>query len=180
MPTELLQKSTIFQDDKQNFMEILDSFNFKIKYLSYKLKYPEAETDLIIYLFELLKSLDLKKFETDQDLKMYINRCLKNKSIKLFNKIVKGNECISFTSETEMLDGIDYENRNDEYSDIMFADLISSLRPKQKETIFYKFYLQLSDIEIAKIFKISRQAVHKTQRLALENLKMQLSDGKAG
>ena len=57
----------------------------------------------------------------------------------------------------------------------MFRDLILSLKPRQKQITFYKFYLQLSDIEIAEIFKISRQAVNKAQRLALKNLKTRLS-----
>ncbi|NOW25284.1 RNA polymerase sigma factor (sigma-70 family) [Clostridium butyricum] len=82
---------------------------------------------------------------------------------------------MSFTSETEILDVIDINDRSDEYSDIRFNDLISILKPKQKEITFYKFYMQFSDVEIAKMLKISRQAVNKTQRLALRNLKTQLS-----
>lgn len=147
----------------------------KIKYLSYKLRYPEAETDLIIYLYELLKLLNVNRFETDRDLLMYVNKCLKNKSIALFYKVVKDKELMRFTENTEILDEINCEDRNDEYSDIIFNDLISSLNHKQKQTIFHKFYLQLSDVEIAEKFKISRQAVNKTQRLALRNLKIQLS-----
>lgn len=174
MPTNLLQQITIFQDNQGNFIDILAYFNSKIKYLGYKLKYPEAETDLIIYLYELLGSLNQERFETDKDLLMYTNKCLKNKSIGLFYKASKDKESMIFTSETETLDVIDCGEKNDEYSDIIFNDLISLLNPKQKKIIFYKFYLQLSDIEIAKIFKISRQAVNKTQRVALKNLKAKL------
>lgn len=99
---------------------------------------------------------------------------LKNKSIALFHKISKDKDLISFTSETEILDVINYEKKNTEYSDIMFNDLISSLNNKQRKIMFYKFYLQLSDIEIAKIFKMSRQAVNKAKRVALKNLKAKL------
>lgn len=105
---------------------------------------------------------------------MYTNRCLKNKSIALFHKISKDKELVSFTSETDILDVINCEEKNDEYSDIIFNDLISSLNPKQKKIIFYKFYLQLSDIEIAEIFKISRQALNKSQRAALKILRSEL------
>ncbi|WP_241393756.1 sigma-70 family RNA polymerase sigma factor [Clostridium butyricum] len=139
------------------------------------MRYPEAETDLIIYLYELLKSLNPNKFEKEQDIVAYINRCLKNRSILLYYKDFKDKELMSFTSETEILDVIDINDRSDEYSDIRFNDLISILKPKQKEITFYKFYMQFSDVEIAKMLKISRQAVNKTQRLALRNLKTQLS-----
>jgi len=175
MPTNvLLYEIKTFHTSQKNFNDILIYFSSKIKYLSYKLKYPEAETDLIIYVYELLKLIDEHKFNTDKDLLMYTNKCLENKSIALFHKIAKDKESMSFTSETDILDAISCEERNDEYSDIIFNDLISSLNPKQKKIIFYKFYLQLSDIEIAKIFKISRQAVNKAQSAALKILKAKL------
>lgn len=175
MDTNLLEEITIFQDNEENFINIFAYFNSKIRYLAYKLRYPEAETDLIIYLYELLKSLNSNKFEKEQDIVAYINRCLKNRSILLYYKDFKDKELMSFTSETEILDVIDINDRSDEYSDIRFNDLISILKPKQKEITFYKFYMQFSDVEIAKMLKISRQAVNKTQRLALRNLKTQLS-----
>lgn len=175
MDKNLLQKIIRFRRNQDNFMDVLSHFNLKIKYLSYRLKYPEAETDLIIYLYELLRSPKLKTFEKDKDLLMYINKCLKNKSIALFHKVSKDRERINFTEETELLDVMGFKEKRDEYSDVMFRDLISSLKPKQKQITFYKFYLQLSDAEIAAIFKISRQAVNKAQRLALKNLKARLS-----
>lgn len=175
MPTNvLISKIETFHKNQEIFSDILTYFNSKIKYLSYKLNYPEAETDLIIYLYEFLKLIDNNKFNTDKDVLMYINKCLKNKSIALFHKIAKDKELMTFTSETEILDVINCETKDDEYSDIIFNDLISSLNPRQKEIIFYKFYLQLSDIEIAKLFKISRQAVNKAQRAALRILKVKL------
>lgn len=105
---------------------------------------------------------------------MYINKCLKNKSIYLSNKQNKDKQYLCFTSEAEILDVFNYVEMKDEYSDIRFNDLISSLNKRQKEIMFYKFYMQLSDIEIGKILKISRQAVNKTQKRALKNLKNKL------
>lgn len=50
MPTNiLLYELELFHNSEENFSDILIYFSSKIKYLSYKLKYPEAETDLIIY-----------------------------------------------------------------------------------------------------------------------------------
>lgn len=175
MDKNLLKEVMVFRKDQENFMNILPYFNKKIKYLSYKLKYSEAETDLIIYLYELLKSVDQERFNSDNDLLMYINKCLKNKATVLFFKISKDREAITFTEDNEILDSYNCEEKNDEYSDVIFNDLISSLKPRQRSIIFDKFYLQLSDVEIAKTLKISRQAVNKTQRLALINLKSKLS-----
>lgn len=174
MPTNLLAKITIFQHKSDNFMDILPCFNSKINYLSYKLKYPEASTDLIIYLYELVLRLDLNKFTIDDEILKYIRKCLHNKSIKLSHIINFDKNFILFNSDEEILDLIDKNNSSNEYSNIIFNDLISSLRTKQKQIIFYKFYLQLTDIEIARIFNISRQSINKTQRLALKILKANL------
>ena len=171
MPTELLKKIKLFKEQSNNFMDILSYFDSKIKYLSYKLKYPEASTDLIIYLYELTLKLDLKKFNDDDEVLKYIRRCLNNKSINLYYKINSHENFITYNSDEELLNILDKNITNNEYSNIVFKDLISLLKPKQKIIIFIKFYLQLSDVEIANKLKISRQAVNKSKRQALKFLK---------
>ncbi len=56
----------------------------------------------------------------------------------------KEKEFLKFTSEIEILDILNCEEKNDEHSDIIINELISSLSSRQKKIIFYKFYLQLS------------------------------------
>ncbi|NFS27747.1 sigma-70 family RNA polymerase sigma factor [Clostridium botulinum] len=171
MPTDLLKKIKLFQKQSNNFMDILSYFNSKINYLSYKLKYPEASTDLIIYLYELTLQLEVKKFNNDEEILKYIRRCLNNKSINLHYKINSYKNFITYNSDEELLNVLDKNTNNNEYSNVVFKDLISSLKPKQKKIIFLKFYLQLSDVEIAERLKISRQAVNKSKRQALKFLK---------
>ncbi|MBW6410190.1 RNA polymerase sigma factor [Clostridium weizhouense] len=174
MPTDLIEKIELFKEDSNNFVEILYYFSSKIDYLSYKLRYPEASTDLVIYLYELILDLNIKKFNNDEEVLKYIKTCLKNKSIKLYYKINSYRNFLTYSSDEELLNILDKNNYSNEYSNVMFNDLISLLKPKHKEIIFYKFYLQLSDIEIGKRLKISRQAVNKFKRQALKFLKEKL------
>lgn len=174
MPTDLFYEIKLFQKNSNNFMDILPYFNSKINYLSYKLKYPEAHTDLVIYLYELILKLDLYKLNDSEVILKYVKKCLENKSINLSYKINFYKNNFIFNSNAEILDLMDKDNFSDEYSNIIFNDLISLFKPKQKQILFYKFYLQLSDIEIAKILKISRQAVNKTERVCLKMLKTKL------
>lgn len=102
MPKTLKQQAKLFQEKPHNFMDILDFFNYKIKYLSYKLKYPEAYTDLIIYLYELISKLDLNRFQCDEDLFKYIRTCLKNESINLYYKIKVPNELMVTSSQKKL------------------------------------------------------------------------------
>ncbi|MCI1578048.1 MAG: RNA polymerase subunit sigma-24 [Clostridium beijerinckii] len=174
MDIDLLEKLIIFQENKNNFMEILSYFNSKIKYLIYKLKYPEAETDLIIFLYELITKINFDKFVSGADASMYIKRCLRNQAIRLSYKVNRDNNLLTFNCDDESLESFNENNSSNDYSDVFFNDLISSLKPRQKQIVYYKFYLQLSDIEIGKILKISRQSVNTAKRVSLNLLKTKL------
>jgi toxin-associated regulator BotR len=174
MSKDLYQKITIFKNKSNNFMDIFAYFESKINYLSYKLKYPEAATDFIIYLYELLIELDLSRLIDDESILKYVRKCLRNKSTKLYYKINVDKSHIVFNSDVEVLESIEKINSRDDYSNIIFNDLISFLKPRQKQIVFYKFYLQLSDIEISKILQISRQAINKSEKIALKTLRTEL------
>lgn len=170
----LIQQIELFQKNSDGFMDIVEPFTSKIKYLTYKLNYPEASTDLTIFLFEITKTLNLIKFNEDNELLNYLKKCLDNKAIKLSYKINKDKSLLVFNDQTEIVD----ENfHSDEFSNVIFNDMISVLKSKQKKIMYYKFYLQFSDCEIAEIMKISRQAVNKSKRLALNEIKYQLLKG---
>ena len=62
-------------------------------------------------------------------------------------------------------------NKNDDYQDIFFNDIIKNLPLTQRKVIFYKYNNQMTDIEIASKLNISRQAVNKANRLGLMKLK---------
>lgn len=175
MPTSLLKTVSLFQNNSDNFINILCHFESKINYLSYKLNYPEASSDLVIYLFELLLKLDCNKFNSDEQILKYIRKCIENKAIHLSYKLIYDKKFIFFNSDEEIVNLIDENTSNNYLSNIVFKDLISFLKPKQQKIIIYKFYYGLSDNEIAKIFQISRQAVNKSLRNCLKKIKLELS-----
>lgn len=172
MTIDLLNMIILFRKDSKYFTNIVSLFDSKLHYLNYKLNYPEAYTDLLIYLYELLYKINLDKFIFGIEVYKYINICLNNKSKQLYQRNRLEPEYNSLSLNLLLLDPKD---SNDCFSNILFNDLISLLPYRQRLILFYKFYLQYSDIEIANILKISRQAVNKSKRNALSKLKLQLS-----
>lgn len=162
------------QGDSNYFNYILEPIKPCILKRVYWLKYPEAQTDLIIHLLKLLKKIDLSGFDDDSDLQRYLKVCIVNKSNNLSKNRLKEKELISFNSDV-----LDIA-LNNEYcsspinSDLCFFDLISKLNQRQQEIIRLKFSNNLTDIEIANKLKISRQAVHKQKTNALKTLKKEL------
>lgn len=172
----LLENILYFQKNLNNFINILYFFESKIKFLDRKLNYPEAKTDLIIFLYQLCLKIDLTKFKNDSEILRYIKRSLDNKSTKLYYAENNYKSKIVLEDDYNILDSLNPEIYNTSYSDIYFYDLISILNRKQKRIIYYKFYLQLSDSEIAESLNISRQAVNKIKRKALSIIKNILED----
>lgn len=156
---------------KISIERILDIIDSKINYLSKVLNYPEAKTDLIIYILNIYNKIDFSRFNKEEELKYYLHKCLINERNRLFIKIKKYREKEFISSDHVDINMNMLSNAYKFSTDIYFFDLISKLPNKQKKVIYYKYYMQLSDIEIAKILDVSRQSVNKTKKLALINLK---------
>ncbi|WP_139380471.1 RNA polymerase sigma factor [Maledivibacter halophilus] len=114
----------------------------------------EAETDLIIFLIELVNDLNLSNFNPDNEgaLAIFIhkflsntfkNLCKKNKrrnkvAVEIDYSIISDNSIISFDSE------------------IFISMLLDSLPQLQKQIIYKKYIQGYSDREISIILNISR------------------------
>lgn len=72
--------------DSDSILCILDKLKFNIKKISNKLGYEYAETDLTIHLIEVIKNIDIHKFNNKSDgaIVNYINTSFKNKATYLY------------------------------------------------------------------------------------------------
>lgn len=154
--------------NKEIIMDILNKFKFNIKKISKKLNYDCAETDLTIYLIELLKKVEIEKFKNKSDgaIVNYINTSLKNKSHYLYKSNLKfNNEITEFNDEVNSTCTVlDTDN-------IEFYSLLNCLNETQKTIIIDKYINKLTDFEIATKLNISRQSIYKNKIKALDILK---------
>ncbi|MCG8540733.1 MAG: sigma-70 family RNA polymerase sigma factor [Clostridia bacterium] len=168
---ELLER--IQKGDKEAVVDIFLRFNGTIKKLSKKLRYEESETDLIIAFLEIIKKMDVRKFQMKSDgaIVNYIYCCLTNEYADLYKK-KKAFENVYFV-EME-LDTIADNISEDVDSKLFVSMLINSLPPLQKKVIVKKFIEDFSDKEIAICLGVSRQAVNRAKNRGLNNLKRAL------
>lgn len=169
MDTSLFQLITRVQNnDKNALQEIIDKFKPLINKLARKLKYEEAETDLIIAIILLLKNINLEKFKNTSDdaIVNYINYSLNNKATDLFRKYV-------FKKDNELPIDLDIIYQNNDMDTNLFVNSllnIESLSKKQHIVLKLSYLYGFSDIEIAKKLNISRQAVNKIKKRGLKIL----------
>ena len=131
-----------------------------------RVEFADSKQDLILFLLELIKNIDVSKFPVDSSdgLNRYICVCLRNKRIELQKK--KQNEyshhflTAEESQEKELIEksfsqpdfqkDIEFETSKN----VEFEEAINSLSPKQKDVIVYKYIYGFSDLEIGEMFNI--------------------------
>lgn len=160
--------------DMEGFIDIKEKFDPLIKKFSRKLYYEETETDLIIALINIVTNINLNNFDPENEgaLVKYIHNVMKHKYIDLYRKYVQKRR-EEFELNIELLQDNSYFNLDEK---IFIESLLNRLSPIQKTILEEKFIKDHSDIEIANMLNISRQAVNKSKKRALDNLRSYLGE----
>lgn len=148
--------------DMGAFPQIYGEFERLIYHYSKKLDSEDVRQELTLFLIELLYKIEVSSSE---GIKKYIAVCLRNKYIYLSKQKQLGFSLIDKVAEN-------YDTYCDFCEDtVLLKELISKLPIKQREVIVYKYIYSYSDIEIAEIMNISRQAVNRIKNRALCGLR---------
>ena len=153
--------------DNEAMAQIIFKFQPLIKSLATRLKYDCSETDLVIFLIELSRGFhcDEKKKYSEGQLINYFVRALRYKAIDLYRKNKKGIEEVFVEEIPETAENISYT------TEMILLQSIRKLSIRQQTVLIKKYFYGYSDIEIASMLGISRQAVNKIKRHAIEKLR---------
>ncbi len=149
--------------DKSSFETVNKEFIGLIVFFSKKIGGEDSLAELKAFLFELLIGIEPENFKYDnsQTLKRYIAVSLRNRYIALSKEKQKYEK-----TELGLLDdGIKYSASLEDR--IMVKDMLRLLSEKQRLIVTYKYIYGYSDIEIADIMNISRQAVNRLKNRAI-------------
>ncbi len=154
------------ENDMSVFPVIFAEFEGLIYHYSLKCDAEDIFQELTVFLLELLYKVDVSRFESlsGEGLKRYIAVSLRNKYVA-FSKadtILKKNN--------QFLD--DFVSVEPDFlAEHILKDGLDKLTEKQKEIIVFKYLHNYTNNEIAKILKISRQAVNQIKNRAVETLR---------
>lgn len=156
-------------NDNEALMEIISRFRPLIRKFSRQLKYDYAETDLIIYLIEIVRNIDLDKLnpKNDQIIVSLIYKSLNNRKIDLFRKYVLNNK-EEYELDPNLTQDKVYEENE---TKIIFRNALNSLSYIQRYIIVEKYFKGYSEAKIADRLNISRQAVNRAKNRALIRLR---------
>lgn len=152
--------------DMNSYLVIFNRFEPLLNKLQRKSINEDMKSDLILFMFTLLNKIPLEKecLKEDKYIISYICKSLNHKYIYLNKKIRKNNNEIS-------LDKFDYMSEVDTMNNIIFDNLIDKLTDNEKYVMNRKYKFNYSDTEIAREKGVSRQAVHKIHKRAIDKLK---------
>ena len=176
MDSEIWQRFR--KGDEKAFAYIFDTYHLQL--FEYGQRFSadaELVGDSIQDLFFELASKREKLSATDNIL-FYL---LKSLRVKIFNNLRK-NRYVSSAIRPDQLDEFRLEYSTDadpgekELRIDRLADAINQLPPRQKETIYLKFYKNLSNAEVAEVMQVNYQSVGNSIQKAIQKLKALLEE----
>ena len=149
--------------DIKAFPILYEEFKKMICFYSKKIGNEDARQELIMFLLETFYDVELERFKDDEgdNLKRYIAVSLRNRYIALSKEYLKDLTSLLNLYERDAV----YSYSDDE---ILLRDMLKILSEKQRRIIIYKYIYGYSDLEIAKILGISRQAVNRLKNRGFE------------
>lgn len=163
-----------YRYEKKNYDKILNLFEDKLLYWENRLNSHEATSDLNYFLFTLVNSIDIDRFDTDNDVYYYIKACIENKAKYIERNIKKISKIEYFGYEEAFIQNIHDENWHTDFSNVELKCMLEKLNEREKMILYKRYYLQFTDAELAQELNISRQAVNKARKKALEKCEYQL------
>lgn len=148
---------------------LIVTFEPLFKKYEHMLNYYGAYSDLIIDFIEKVYSFDINRLSdlSNGQLVNYVNKIVRHKAIDLSRNKKLQPECVPLI-DTLPDDSTEIESM------VSFESLIRNLSEKQQLVVKLKFIYLLSDADIGKIMKISRQAVNRIYSRSLITLRKEL------
>jgi len=159
--------------DKFSMELLIIKFDPLLNSLSYKLGYDCAKTDLTIFFIKLIYSIKLENIMISSEgaLVNYI----KTSFYREYYRLSKSQIINEDYEENDLYVSINDYNK---IEDKIFLDelvLKKIINEKQKYVLIKKYYYDCTDKEISNELAISRQAISKMHKKAIDNLKKYLN-----
>jgi RNA polymerase sigma-70 factor (ECF subfamily) len=128
---------------------------------------PEWEDTASEILLSVVEAIKYGKFREESSMGTFIYSITSNKIVDAIRK--KGKAMQTVEEPEKFLDPKDHIERKE--LSMYVAELIKTLKPRHADMLYLHYYIDLSQIQIAKIFGISSRRVHAILNDAKRSLK---------
>lgn len=154
--------------EKESLIGIINKFKPVINKFKRNSYCEDMDSELILFMITLLEKMPVREeFLKDEKIVFsYIFKCLKNKYMRVNKKYYN-----QYTREFVDDDILNYKEYYLLESDIEFQDIIKDLSDCEKNILNKRYVCNLSESDIARELKTSRQYINKVHKKALTKLK---------
>lgn len=162
----LIVSAFLAQYDSEEMIAIIERFLPLIRKYQRKLGGDEdIKQEMILTLIEAIHKCSFHStYMREAFIVSYLAKALYYKYATLCKRL-KRNQLIYLEDHPEIFVSIE------DQSDIYFKEILHHLSKTQQAILYLKYYLCFTDVEIAKILKITAQGVGQARRRALEKLR---------
>ena len=128
---------------------------------------PEWEDTASEILLSVVEAIKFERFREESSIGTFIYSITSNKIVDAIRKKAKAFPTVE--EPEKFLDPKDHIKRKERA--IYVAELIKTLKPKHADMLYLYYYIDLSQIQIAKIFGLSSRRVHTILNNAKSSLK---------
>lgn len=157
-------------NDNDIFVEIINEFDPLLNKYQRNGSYEDIKSDLTVFMFSLLSKIPLDNYDLKDDKNMisYIHKSLNHRYIYL-NK--KYSNVINKERDLEInYIGTYYD---DSYNNVLLEDMSSCLTELEKNIINKIYILGFNETDISRMNNVTRQAINRTHKRALNKIKME-------
>lgn len=151
----------IMNRDEHALLKIYQKFEPLLKKYSWFLNYEDAKADLAVQFYRCIYKIPIEtaEFFDDKYILSYIEKSIKNIFITL-NSRKERMQNMFCSLEDISCHTASYQINT---SDMEIKEFLATLPAREKDIFFKKYYLDLSDKEIANHYGLSRQAINKSR-----------------
>lgn len=162
----LITSAYLARYDQEEMLTIIERFLPLVKKYQRKLGGSEdMKQELILTLIEAIHRCPFRSdYMNEASFVSYLSKALYYKYAALCKKTNK-------ESYVYLEDHPEIVPFNMDTSDVVFTEVLQRLPKTQRNILYLKYYLCLTDVEIAKILKITAQGVGQARRRALAKLR---------
>lgn len=160
--------------DKEAALALINKFDPLLKKYAYKLYYEDAYDDLLIDFIELLNHIRLDRIRDTSEgiLVSYICKSIRSSYIKRLITLKRLHNFVPYSdlSDSERYYALAASASFDNYSILELTGIDNVLTESELSVVKMIFLLGYTVAETASVYGITRQAVNKTKKRALQKL----------
>lgn len=162
------------QNNQEALQDIIIQFNPLLQKYASQLDYEDGRNDLVVFMINFIKHINLHRFEADAQLTAYLEVSVRHEFYRLakkHQKLIQSEQLTENKDIEKLQQSFTIDTECDFVIDVCRSDRFTQ---KERNVLYLHYVLDYSIAEIATAYRISRQAVNQLKNRAIKKMQNEL------